>query len=396
MKNSIACCYLTHNHPDIVKDVLDRSLKDYVDHGIDVCIYDDSDDELTKQLIESYRDEYDGKLYYVDVHAAVHADHKMLLIQQGYGLPKDYDYIWPVKDRVCFTASYLDKLCEALDKDPDVIIGCNETQRWDVSRPINRDIYKEPVELCRNYCFVSTNWEATIKRRSTMLTPIDWDRYDREYSVNMNNSFVQLISMYVRFSEMDSMTAMIVHYEPEERYIAQFGGSSWRDVMFNTWIDRWTAAIFSLPSIYDPYKLEIIKSETNLFEVMGSVEHMMDFHAKGIFTREVFEKYINVWPVVTDIPVEWLELIVNDEFEQVIMKVMEAYDAALAEHDYLKSCNLISANRFFSQMYDATTYHLLVACYNRYRSDMLNNGESIVFDGISSVEDLKVKFSAYL
>ncbi len=396
MKNSLAICYLTHDHPDIVKDILDRSLADCEAHGIDVYYYDDSNNDDTLKLIEQYREEGHDNLFRVDIHEAVNADHKMLLIMQGKGLLRDYDYIWPIKDRVCFTSAYLDKICEALDKDPDVIMGCNEGQRWDVSRVFNKEEYTDPVQFYRDYCFFATNWESTIRRRSTMLTPIDWERYTRDYSISPNNPFNQLVTTFVRFSELDGISARIVHYEPDERYIAPFGGSSWRNVMFELWIDKWTAANFSLPSIYDPYKLEVIKSETNLFEVMGSVEWMMKFHEDGFFTKEVVDKYRNVWPVITDIPVKWLELITESRYEDVIREVLNDFDKALAEHDYHHAHWLIASNTWFEQMYEKNVYSLLCKCFIKFREDMLTTGYSEVFDGIGSVEDIKIKFSNYL
>lgn len=97
MKYSIACCFLTHNHPDIVKDILDKCLKIYANFGVDIFFYDDSDDDATKQIAEKKISEGASNLFYIDVHSAINGDHKYYLILQGYGLPKDYDYIWLVR-----------------------------------------------------------------------------------------------------------------------------------------------------------------------------------------------------------------------------------------------------------------------------------------------------------
>ena len=39
MTHNIACCYLTHNHPHVVKEVLDEVLDYYNENGIDIYIY---------------------------------------------------------------------------------------------------------------------------------------------------------------------------------------------------------------------------------------------------------------------------------------------------------------------------------------------------------------------
>ena len=51
MKYSVALCYLTHNHPDVIREVFDNSLNAYSSHGIDVFVYDDSDDEQTRNIV---------------------------------------------------------------------------------------------------------------------------------------------------------------------------------------------------------------------------------------------------------------------------------------------------------------------------------------------------------
>ena len=165
MKYSVACCLLTHNHPDIVKEILDRCLDIYSDHGVDICIYDDSGDCSTKELIADYISDGALNLYYVDICNAINGDHKFYLLLQGYGLPKEYDYIWPCKDRICFGASYMDRLCASIDEGHDVVIGYNESTRWDVGVKVLQSVYTDPVEFYRLYAAASTDWGVPHKAK---------------------------------------------------------------------------------------------------------------------------------------------------------------------------------------------------------------------------------------
>ena len=392
MKISIACCYLTHNHVDAMREVLDRCLTIYAAHGIDICIYDDSDDDSTKNLVSSIISKGASNLYYVDAHGALNGDHKHLMLLQGYGLPKDYDYIWPCKDRVCFDESFIAELCNALDEDPDVILGANEYARWDVGENVLESAYTDPVEFYRLYAVMSTNWEALIRKRSTMLNPIDWDAYKRTYNISEKNCFNQTLSLFVRLSEMNKCSIRICRYS-EERFISDKAASGWKNQIFEIWIDRWVAANFSLPSIYDIYKSEAIKSETNISELFGSVEGMIALHNNGTYTVSTFEKYKNIWPFVTNIPLNHLEMIAHGDYQNAVFETIKSFEQAFIDEDFKKAWWLISANTFFEKYYDDRTYRILVGCFNQYRRDMMKNGSSTVFAGIQSLQELLNRYS---
>ena len=392
MKYSLACCYLTHNHPEVVKEILDRCLKAYADHDIDICMYDDSDDDATKNLVEQYIAEGASNLYYVDIHEAQSGDHKHYLLMQGYGLPKDYDYIWPSKDRVCFESSYLDNLCAAIDEGHDVIIGNCEGSRWDVGINVLQDVYNDPVEFYRKYAVVSTNWEALIRKRDTMLNPIDWAEYEKKYKVGGDCNFNQTITLFARLSEMKKCSMRICRYTYEERFISQLDHSSWGNMLFELWIDRWVSANFSLPNIYDKYKAEAIKSETNLTELFGSVERFIYFKEDGLYNKEIFEKYKDIWPFVTEIPPQYLRMIADNDYAGAIKGTIDDFERCFANNDFPKAWWMIAANTWFKTVYDEKTYGLLVECFNQYRRDMMRFGRSSVFEGVNSIQTLREKY----
>ena len=392
MKNSIACCYLTHNHVEAMSEVLDRCLTTYAAHGIDICIYDDSDDDSTKNMVSSIISNGASNIYYVDAHWALSGTHKHLRVLQGYGLPKDYDYIWPCKDRVCFGEPFLEDLCKAIDEGHDVIIGANEYARWDVGEKVLQNVYTNPVEFYRLYTVMSTNWESLIIKRSTMSDPIDWDAYRQIYNISENNSFCQTLSLFVRLSEMDVCSIRVCRYT-DERFISDKATTSWRHQIFEVWIDRWVAANFSLPSIYDKYKSEAIKSETNISELFGSVEGMITLHNNEIYSVSVFEKYKNIWPFVTEIPLNHLEMIAHGDYQTVVIETIKSFEQSFVDNDFKKAWWLISANSFFRNYYDDRTFRILVGCFNQYRRDMMKNGSSAIFAGIRSLQDLMDRYS---
>lgn len=387
-KSRIACCYLTHNHPETLKEILDSSLKTYLDHSIDVCIYDDSADDMTKRLIDRYIEDGAEGLYYIDAHEARDGAEKMLMVLQGYGLPNDYEYIWPSKDRVYFRRSFLDRLCEELDKGYDVIQAADELQRWDVSRSFNREKYEDAGEFYRDYVVYLTNWEGTIRKKSTMLDGVDWELYRNKYGLDSGDPFFHPMSVIVRLIDMQSFNAGIVRFEKDERIISGSTESAWKNQMFSIWIDKWVRSNYALPSSMDQYKYDAIRSQTGLPELFGSAEAMMDFASKDLFNEQIFEKYRSLWSFVTDMPIEWLEMIAERRDDEVKALIIDAFEEALSTCDYLKALRLISTNMWFDRVYDEETYNILCICFYIYKKNMIEKQHSYIFDGADSVASI--------
>ena len=395
MKYSVACCFLTHNHPSVMREILDISIKEYYNHQIDVLIYDDSDDDSTKEIVKRFQKDFNN-LFYIDAHIALNGDHKHLLVLQGYGLPKDYDYLWVCKDRVCFSSSYLDRLCSSIDEGHDVILGGNEYQRWNTGNNINSTVYSDPALFYRNYALYTTNWEAVIRKRTTMLKEIDWDLYKTNYNIDENNNFIQPLTLFVRLSELEDTTIKICRYEVSERFISSNSSSAWEKNAFTIWIDKWVAANFSLPSIYDSYKTEAIKSETNCSELFGSVEHLIEWNSKGIFTEEIFEKYKKLWPFISEIPIFCAEMISRGIYKDALLYTIDDFEQAISLGNFERACWIITSNSWFNEVYDKTTYIALKACFNYYRKNRIQTGVSTIFEGINSIQSIVNRYDSLL
>ena len=386
--SEIACCYLTHNHPDTIKDILSRSLDDYMEHNIDICVFDDSTDDETLRIIESFWDKGANGLYYVDAHEAQSVYEKMIMILKGCGLPKDYKYIWPSKDRVCFSAQVLDRIIEAANAGYDVIQVADEFQRWDVKRPTSRDVYTDAGEFYRDYMVYFTNWEGTIRRYDTLLQSFDWDGYMLKYGVGYMNEFIHPMSLIAGLLDAESFTASIVRFEKSERYISDKSGSAWENQVFWLWIDAWLQSNYALPSSLDPYKFDAIRSQTGLPELFGSVGKMIMLSKKELYNEEIFAKYKNLWPFITDIPVEWLEQIALGKLNEVINETKCEFERALKKQDFLWALKLISSNSWFAEFYDAETYNILNICFYIFKQDMIRKGYSHMFDGVETVSGI--------
>lgn len=284
-------------------------------------------------------------------------------------------------------------MCPIVDEGHDYVIGINDHSRWDVGVNVCQEVYNDPVEFYRKYCVATTNWESSIINRKTILNPINWDEYKKKYNVSENNNFNQTVSLFVRFSEMEKCSIKKCYYEYEERYISDRITAGWGDMLFELWIDRWAFANYLLPDIYDKAKAEAIKTETNLSELFGSVERMIEFHSAGLYTREIFKKYKNSWSYVSEIPVDVLEMIANDDYEGALRSVIVDFEEAISNQKFEKAWWLLSANHWLNEYYDRRTYNVVVLCFNQYRRDMMRFGISEVFKGCCSIDDILRKYS---
>ena len=392
MKYSVACCYLTHDHPDIINKTLESSLPALSENGIDVCVYDDSSDEVTKSIVYRFIEEGYRNLYYVDIHKAIHGNHKMLLLLQGFGLPRKYDYIWPIKDRIIFNSACIGRLRKTIDRGYDVIQIADESQRWDISKRVDKDEYTDITEFYLKYLMIATDWEGTVRKWSTMLEPIDWDKYEREYGIDINCCFIQPMSLFSRLAEMEGPGIGIVRYDRDERTIIGNEGQGWRSNMYEIWIDRWITCNFRLPSIYDPYKMDAIRSQTGLYELFGSPGMLMKYHDMGLFTETEYNRYSRIWPMVTDIPSDILKMIALGQTDEAKSRILGDLETAFAEQDHMRIYRIRTTNFWLKDYLDAELYEALGISCVIFRKQMLHDGRCHIFDNAFSLEEFRTRY----
>ena len=289
MKNRVACCYLTHEHPEVMDEVLGKICRPYGEKGIDIYVYDSSTGDDTRRVVDKYRKMGLCSLIYVPMQFAKGKDggnEKYLYVLKGYGLNKHYDYIWPTKDRCWFEGKTLDDICDAIDENHDVVFAVDERDRFEIiSKPI-KGLYTDAVDFFEDYGALTTNWECLIRRTDTMIEPIDWIWYEKEYSVGVNNNFNQTITTFVRLSEMSECDIRVISSEIDDKRYSDRAKPLWTESVFEVWIDRWIPAMFSLPSIYDGYKLRVIKTQLGHVSLFGSNDSLVAMRDMGLFTKE--------------------------------------------------------------------------------------------------------------
>ena len=391
-ENEIALCYLTHNHPDVISQILPLIADEYNTLGIDILVYDDSDDTATLDFVTSFSKEHTN-VYYVDSHIVESGDDKMLHLLKGFGLNKSYKYIWPSKDRCFFSGKTLNDAVNACKQNIyDIVMIAPEHDRWELLTPKVKDVYTSPAEFFSHYGQLSTNWEAMIYKYSTMLAPIDWKELESRSVISKNCNFNQTVTVFTRLSEIPTPTVRVIHSLKGERIYSHLAGSMWSDSLFEIWIDKWVSSISSLPEIYDPYKLSIIRSETGMPSLFGTTDAIIQHHDNGLLTESTFQKYESIWELATDYPVNYVKIILTGDYNRLFHQIIQDFSILLSNQQYDEAYKLFYANRWLRSTNDEQTYNDICRCFDIYKSERNSRGSSILFEGTHSIDEILNKY----
>ena len=359
MKNKVACCYLTHEHPQVMEEVLDRICRTYGEKGIDIYVYDSSESPDTKEIVDGHISSGVHNLYYVPMQFMKNekgGDAKYLEVLKGYGLSGEYDYIWPTKDRCWFEGETLDKICEAIDEDRDIVFALDERDRYELINRQLKPIYTDPVDFFGDYGALTTNWECLIRRRDTMLDPIDWEKYARDYNVGKDNNFNQTLTTFIRLSEMDSSSIRVIESGLDDKRYSDKAAPIWKSTIFEIWIDKWIPAIYSLPTVYDGYKLSVIKTQLSHISLFGSNDALLFLKNSGAITGSRMELLRSMWNMISRVPFENFERIVEGDEKALFEEQYDAFVASFEEKEYEKAYYLFIQNGWMRERFSKEDY----------------------------------------
>ena len=398
MKNRVACCYLTHNHPEVMDEVLNHICGPYGEKGIDIYVYDSSPSGETEEIVKGYISEDLCDLHYVPVQfikGIRGGDEKYIYVIKGNGLKGHYDYIWPTKDRCWFEGETLDRICDSFDGNYDVIFAVDERDRFElIGRPLI-DVYTDPVEFFGDYGALTTNWECLIRRADTMLDPIDWSLYSSKHNVCKDNNFNQTVSTFVRLAELENSRIRVIRSNPDDKRYSNKAKPLWISALMETWIDRWIPTIYSLPDIYNGYKLNVIKTQLGHVSLFGSNDSLINMRDMGILTPERVKILSSMWEMISRIPKENLDKIISYDEKTLFDVLYEDFIRSFKTGDYEKGYYLFIQNQWMRERFQMDKYRILALSYYIYMMDLRRGGYSLLFDRVRDVNELFDNFEKY-
>lgn len=306
----LAICVPTFNHPRVVEHIICYSAAFLKNNGVDIYYYDSSTGDETKQIIDGIRNKGFDNVYHIDVSPELNFGQKVDLIFSGYGLTKEYDYIWPVKDRIIHVEYTLQLVLDRCNKTPeaDVLVVLAS---GDLFSGYYVDI-DAPSELYKLFGKQTTSIGTVVYNMRSMLG-------DYEYGTSLSaprykNDFWHFDHLYRKLARMSDPVISIISKEGAVAAESNAAGESgWRRNLWKIWIEEWIQLNYELPDIYAPHKLQVIKDTTSINEIFGSEETLEKLYEDGLLTTDIYYEYEDMWDYVTTVPKKAIEKIARGE-----------------------------------------------------------------------------------
>lgn len=390
MENNIAYCIPTYNHPDTVKEVIGLIADMYNRNGFDIYIYDTSETEETKNVIEQYCNQGITNLYYVDMRSIITGINKYgkaVNILSGWGLHKRYDYIGLIKDRAYFDEITMSKIQAESHSGYDAIILPVAHILYDVYPQPPKEIYDNPVEFFRDYGALVTNWETVFFKYDSLLENVNWEDFISEFFVDGTNSFIQVIALFVGLAKIETPQIRVLREAEVIRYCSFLSSSTWYNQIFLVWAERWPRAVDMLPACYNEYKSLVKKQETMQPFLFGSPHKLVQLAKEGLLTPKVIGELKDVWPEISDIPYECLYDIVENRHDLLIRRLMVEWVKLFAEQKYPQAYHMFYSNMWLKDVLGDYSYATLKKCFEIYRIELEHGKEKGIFRNVYSYRE---------
>ena len=287
-------CIPTYNTPYRIKDILARHVNTLKKLGIDIYVYDSSDNADTEEVVNEYKAVYEG-LIYAKVDSTVHSNRKVYNLYKQLSCDERYDYIWVSSDHFGWTETLFANIQNKLSEDYDAII----VNKRDIEK-IGDKIYTDYNELFLECAWHMTMYGATILKRGTMLKDVEWERLEKQYLIpeRLNHSHVALY-----FEQLCRLPQFrVFHMSFMINDLVTVGGrigATWVKQVFDIWCDYWENMICALPSCYK-HKEEVVRSH-GLCAGVFVYKSLLYLRIDGILNTQVYFKYRGHWKKYTDV-----------------------------------------------------------------------------------------------
>lgn len=300
--NKMAVCIPTYERPEIVEDVLEHCAGLYRRYGLDVYYYDSSNDNRTKEVIESYQSAGYDNLHYIWVDPKMN---KVDLVFVMDGVQKEYEYMWYLRDRCWCEEKALRLMYRAMEEEHDLIFldvgNPDEAEELLICNEANMFYHR-----CGDY---ATSMDATIYNIKSMLKDdFSMEGFKAKYDGEYSKSFQHFLFIFEQLSKKKKPDICLLSGKNMAIVHSRKGGSTWSDKRLEIWAKHWVQANEALPNCYTD-RGDIIKRTASFPWILGDVNHLVKLHDEGILTPEYFEEIKEYWKKVSDIPVQVLQKI---------------------------------------------------------------------------------------
>ncbi len=311
-KGELAVCIPTYCRKAIVEELLKTNMELFLKYGIDVYIYDSSDDDHTQLLVETWQKIY-FNLYYVRFPPELHSNMKVYKIFQKYSLYKDYDYLWVCSDSIRWAEEVIIQVKNQLANGYDMIV----INYRDESHSGEKE-YCDPVFFAKECGWHLTLYGATVLNTHTMLENVNWKELQKKYNKPERVNHSHVCFYLEQIAALKKFSAKCLNYPRKVLMSTSLKRhSTWRKETFYVWGYCFPDAINALPQYYrKSVKKEIIKKNGKYGDVLDAC-NLLALRADGLYDMEIYKEYKKDWHALTDVPKWRLRKIARMSPEQV-------------------------------------------------------------------------------
>lgn len=241
MRKKLALCIPTYNRSECVEKLL-QDLSGLTDDSFAIHIFDSSEDETTKTIVEKYIGS--NHVTYTFVKGVKYSNEKIFRIYEAMA-ESDADYVWIMNDHSVFNKEALEAIQKSLEEEGDFYlldVRCPEFSVTD---------FKNLDEFLLKAAWDLTYFGAGIVKRQSFLSGVDWAYMDRKYLVLETREYSQLGFYFERAAQIPGVKAKkigLVRDSMLDRM--RYEKPSWQKEKFRICTQVWYEVIMRLPGGY--------------------------------------------------------------------------------------------------------------------------------------------------
>ncbi len=300
-KYKLAITIPTKNRTDVVSDVLKKLGKALYDRNIGFYIFDGSDTEELKYIVNDYIGKGFDNIHYFYYNPQQY-DLKDNCVQRLYDSKRlaDADYIWLCSDRFMPRKECLDDVFAILDKGYNVIVY-NFLYRWG--------------EITKEYYDKTAFFKECAPKLQVFIAPILDQSIMENYTYDLvndclkNNRYLEIEAIFRGVAKIEKFSALLLCFDVLKQNInlplninrVILSSHIVARSTFVTFIEKVYNTVSKLPEIYDSEKKLVMKNFSKY--TWFSLEGFLKLRAiKGYDWKQCI-KYMSKIHYVTDVPI---------------------------------------------------------------------------------------------
>lgn len=307
-KLKTAVCIPTYNNCAILSEFLEKQLKYYKKNGVDVYIYDSSDNDATRKLVDHYK----GNVTYKKLSPKIHSNKKVFQIFQEPQFQK-YDFLWIMGDAIRLKKSVINEVFSKISLKYDMII----VDFMDNER-IGEKVYTDKNLFFLDCAWYLTLYGACMLNVKRMLQKVSWKTMENQYLDESCINYSHIGFYFDKIFTLTNFRALHLSYIGQGRSSVLKKAPGWRNDTFLIICNRWPAAIDRLPDYYQK-KTEVIKKGGVLSGILNE-RNLYLLRRDHIYNCKVFFQYIRKWKLLTDISIIKLLLVAIVPYKFILFK----------------------------------------------------------------------------